>query len=103
MPVCVCSSVDVASLSDLVAPQALGTPVTWTASAAGGQAPYTYRFIVWDGVAWTDARAWGASNVFTWTPPVANPDYKVAVLVRSAWNTGANDMLEGLMRAALVP
>jgi hypothetical protein len=66
--------------------------VTWTASAAGGQAPYTYRFIVWDGVAWTDARAWDASNVFTWTPPVANPDYKVAVLVRSVWNTGPNEI-----------
>jgi len=66
--------------------------VTWTASAAGGQAPYTYRFIVWDGVAWTDARAWGASNVFTWTPAVGNPDYKVAVLVRSAWNTGPNEI-----------
>ena len=78
--------------SDLVAPQAAGTPVTWTASAAGGQAPYTYRFIVWDGVAWTDARAWGPSNVFTWTPAVANPDYKVAVLVRSAWNTGPNEI-----------
>jgi hypothetical protein len=78
--------------SNLVAPQAAGIPVTWTASAAGGQAPYTYRFIVWDGVVWTDARAWGASNVFTWTPAVANPDYKVAVLVRSAWNTGPNEI-----------
>jgi subtilisin family serine protease len=77
---------------NLVAPQSPGIPVTWTASAAGGQAPYTYRFIVWDGVAWTDARAWSASNVFTWTPPVANADYKVAVLVRSAWNTGPNEM-----------
>jgi hypothetical protein len=78
--------------SDLTAPQATGTPVTWTASAAGGQAPYTYRFIVWDGASWTDARAWGADNVFTWTPTAANADYKVAVLVRSAWNTGPNEI-----------
>jgi len=78
--------------SSLAAPQAAGTPVTWTASAAGGQAPYTYRFIVWDGVAWTDARAWGPSNMFTWTPMVGNADYKVAVLVRSAWNTGPNEI-----------
>ncbi|HET9271149.1 MAG TPA: S8 family serine peptidase [Vicinamibacterales bacterium] len=78
--------------SDLAAPQAAGTPVTWTASASGGQAPYTYRFIVWDGATWTEGRAWGASNVFTWTPPVANLSYKVAVLVRSAWNTGPNEI-----------
>lgn len=78
--------------SNLAAPQAVGTPVTWTASASGGQAPYTYRFIVWDGATWTDARAWGPSNVFTWTPAVANPYFKVAVLVRSAWNTGPNEI-----------
>ena len=78
--------------SDLASPQGAGTPVTWTASAAGGQAPYTYRFIVWDGAAWTEGRAWGASNVFTWTPAVVNPYFKVAVLVRSAWNTGPNEV-----------
>jgi hypothetical protein len=30
--------------------------------------------------------------VFTWTPGVADPDYKVAVLVRSAWNTGPSEI-----------
>jgi subtilisin family serine protease len=78
--------------SDLAEPQGVGTPVTWTASAAGGQAPYSYRFIVWNGVEWKDLRAWGTSNVFTWTPTVANASYKVSVLVRSAWNTGANEV-----------
>jgi len=78
--------------SNLAAPQVPGTAVTWTASAAGGQAPYQYRFLVWDGVAWGEARAWGTSNVFTWTPGVANPSYQVLVLVRSAWNSGANEL-----------
>jgi subtilisin family serine protease len=77
---------------NLVAPQVPGTTVTWTASATGGQAPYQYRFLVWGGSAWTEMRPWGASNVFTWTPAVATPEYKVAVLVRSAWNTGAADI-----------
>jgi len=76
----------------LVEPQAPGTAITWTALASGGQAPYTYRFILWDGAAWSDLRGWDASNAFTWTPTVANPDYKVAVLVRSAWNTGPNEI-----------
>ena len=77
---------------NLTAPQAPGTPVTWTASAAGGQAPYQYRFLVWGGSAWWEARAWDTSNVFTWTPSVASPDYKVLVLARSAWNSGANEV-----------
>jgi len=77
---------------NLVAPQAPGTSITWTASAAGGLAPYQYRFLVWGGSAWSEARAWDTSNVFTWTPSVASPDYKVAVLVRSAGNTGPNEI-----------
>jgi subtilisin family serine protease len=75
----------------VAAPRRLGTTVTWTASAAGGQAPYEYRFAIWDGTAWTVTRAWSASNTYAWTPSVANPDYKVLVQVRSAWNTGDSE------------
>jgi hypothetical protein len=75
--------------SNAVAPQNQGTTVTWTAYALGGEGPYQYQFAVWDGVAWTVTRPWGASNTYAWTPAVANPDYRVAVQARGAWNPGA--------------
>jgi subtilisin family serine protease len=77
---------------NLVAPQPPNTAVTWTATATGGLAPYQYRFLVWGGSAWSELRGWGSSNTLTWTPTVASPDYKIAVLVRGAWNTGANEI-----------
>ena len=66
--------------------------MTWTASAAGGQAPYQYQFVLWDGVVWRITRPWAASNSWTWTPTVVNADYRVAVQVRSAWNSGAGEL-----------
>jgi subtilisin family serine protease len=77
---------------NVAAPQNPGTTVTWTAAAAGGQAPYQYQFAVWDGVAWTITRPWATSNTYAWTPAVADPDYRVLVQVRSAWNAGAGEL-----------
>jgi hypothetical protein len=77
--------------SNVAAPQNPGTTVTWTASAAGGRAPYQYQFALWDGLAWQITRPWAASNTWAWTPAVANPDYRVVVQVRSAWNPGAGE------------
>jgi subtilisin family serine protease len=77
---------------NLVAPQAPGTPVTWTASAAGGLAPYQYRFLIWDGAVWNEGRAWGSSSTFVWTPSIANAGYKIAVLARGSWNTGTSEV-----------
>jgi hypothetical protein len=75
----------------VAAPQNLGATVTWTASAAGGQAPYQYQFALWDGLAWQITRPWAASSSWAWTPTAVNPDYRVVVQVRSAWNTGAGE------------
>ena len=77
---------------NLAAPQNLGATVMWTAAAAGGQAPYEYQFSVWDGVTWTVIRPWGAGTTWAWTPTAADPDYKVAVQVRSAWNDGVGEL-----------
>jgi len=78
---------------DKVAPQAPGTAMTFTATATGGQAPYTWRWYLWDGVTWTGLTAYSSSNTLTWTPAVANLNYQVQARVRSAWNTGTYEAL----------
>src|SRR6185503_370604 len=75
-----CPRPNVTSLTltpDVPAPRGLGTTVTWTAVAGGGQGPYQYRFYVWDGAAWTLTQDWSPSNTFAWTPSVANLAYRV--------------------------
>jgi len=89
--------------SSLAAPQSVGTTVTWTASAAGGQAPYEYQFTMWDGAVWRVMRPWAAGNTYAWTPTAADPDYKVVVQVRSAWNDGASEYAVGKVFPIVLP
>ena len=76
---------------DVASPRAPGTTVTWTATAAGGEAPYQYQWVVFDGTTWNDATPWQSTNTFAWTPVVASTAYQVAVRARSAWNSGARE------------
>jgi len=69
-----------------IAPQPRQTAITWTANAAGGVAPYQYKFLVWDGQSTIVHRGWSTSNTFTWTPTLTTPFYKVIVWVRSQGN-----------------
>ena len=78
--------------ADKPAPQAVGTPVTFTAQPAGGVAPYQYKWIVSNGNASTVAVNWTTSNRFTWTPTADSASYAITVWVRSAGN--AADVLE---------
>jgi hypothetical protein len=77
---------------NVAAPQAAGSTIVWTASATGGQAPYQYQFVVYDGTGWTITRPWAASNTYAWTPTVGDPDYQVIAQVRSAWNPGDREV-----------
>src|SRR5262244_2243398 len=56
-----------------------GTTVALTAIAAGGTAPYQFKWWLWDGATWTVLQDWSASNTFAWTPSTSNPSYAVAV------------------------
>lgn len=84
------SSVELSA--DRTAPQPPGTTITWTASAAGGQAPYQYQWVVYDGSAWTAVTGWSTSNAFAWTPTTTFAGYQVAARVRSAWNSGTREL-----------
>jgi len=84
------SGVPVSTITVLTAdlgPQLPGTPVTVTASAAGGTAPYQFKWWLWDGATWTVLEDWSAGNTFAWTPSTSNPNLAVGVWVRSAGNT----------------
>jgi hypothetical protein len=84
------SSVSVAA--DKASPQRPSTTITWTAAAAGGQAPYQYQWAIFDGAVWTTVRDWSTSSTFSWTPATANGAYVVAVRARSAWNSGTREL-----------
>jgi hypothetical protein len=78
---------DVTLQADKTAPQTANTSITFTASPIGGVAPYQYKWSVFDGASWTVAADWTPNNRVTWTPAVANANYRVSVAVRSAGNT----------------
>jgi hypothetical protein len=65
----------------------VGRSITFTATAAGGVAPYQYKWWVWNGSTWTVARNWGTGNTLAWTP-TAPGDYQLQVWVRSAGTSG---------------
>jgi hypothetical protein len=82
--------VPVSTLTGLTAelgPALAGTTVTFTATAAGGTAPYEFKWWLWDGATWTVLEDWSTGNTFAWTPSTPNPNSAVGVWVRSAGKT----------------
>ena len=80
----------VSTLTGLTAdlgPHLPGATVTFTATAAGGTAPYQFKWWLWDGATWTMLEGWSTDNTFAWTPSTPNPNFAVGVWVRSAGNT----------------
>jgi len=73
--------------ANLTAPQGIGTPVTFTATATNGTAPYSYKWWLFDGANWTILQGWSSSNTYTWTPAVANSAFRVGVWVRNSGST----------------
>lgn len=69
---------------DRAAPQRAGTPISWTATATGGTQPYSYRWSLFDGSAWSTLRDWTTNATYEWTPTLPNASYVVRVSVRSS-------------------
>ncbi len=79
--------------SDKPSPQPLGSDVTWTAQASGGDAPREFRYEYREGSgSWTEGRAWGSGTSWTWTPAHAG-SWEIRVSARSAGAAAAESTL----------
>jgi N-acetylmuramoyl-L-alanine amidase len=78
------------SLTSLTAnapsPQTAGTTVTFSAAAAGGSAPYQYKWRVSidGGTSYSTAQDWSGTSSFAWTPGSAIGDARVTVWARNS-------------------
>jgi putative Ig domain-containing protein/glucodextranase-like protein len=76
------SQITVTSLtSNLASPQAPGTTVRFTATAAGGTAPYQFKWWVLSNGVWNIAQNWSTSATLNWQP-ASSGTYTVAVWAR---------------------
>jgi len=74
----------ITGLTSNVANPRVGNSVRFTATAAGGSAPYQYKWWVFDGTTWTMVRDWTTSSSFTWQPTIANANARVGVWLRDS-------------------
>ena len=68
--------------SNLASPQAAGSTVIFSAVAAGGGAPYQFKWWVFDGTAWQVGQNWSTNATFNWRPTKGGT-YMVAVWARN--------------------
>jgi hypothetical protein len=83
------SAVTLTSLTaNVAAPQPPGSTVTLNAGAAGGTAPYQFKWWFWNGSSWVLLKDWSTNNTFVWTTPsTPNPNYAVGVWARGSGET----------------
>jgi hypothetical protein len=75
--------------ADRVGILSTNTPITLTASATGGTAPYKYCWWLHDGTSWQMLHDWTTSPTLIWTPSAPNPNYVVTVWIKDANSTAA--------------
>jgi hypothetical protein len=79
-----------------------GTPVVWSAAAAGGIAPLQYQFWVFNAATgWVIAQPYSAASSFTWRPLLPG-NYAIQVWARSAgsWQRYESYASSGTVRVA---
>lgn len=79
----------------------VGTPVTITASATGGVAPYQYKWWLYNGQQWVLLNNWTTSSTITWTPTARGSEYRIGVWIRSGNNSAdsyENDASNGTLQ-----
>jgi hypothetical protein len=74
-------------VANLPSPQPAGATITFSAIAAGGTAPYQYKWWISNGTTSTLGRDWSTSNTFAWTPSAPSPTYTITVWARNASST----------------
>jgi hypothetical protein len=88
MPFVITASASQITLTSMTAsplsPQTLGTPVAFTATAAGGSSSYQYKWLISDGTTTSVGQAWSSTSTFSWNPAAAGSNYTVTVWVRAA-------------------
>jgi VCBS repeat-containing protein len=71
--------------ANISSPQVVGTSVTFSAAAAGGNTPLQFKWSVHDGTDWRVQQDWNTDNTFVFAPTQAAP-YLIALWGRSAGN-----------------
>jgi hypothetical protein len=78
--------------ADRPAPQQVGTTLTFTVTAAGGDGAYEYQWRVFNGTIWVTKATWNPSNTLVWTPTTPLSTYQVRAVVRSGGKTVISTM-----------
>ncbi len=68
--------------ANLVSPQFVGTPITFTAAAAGGVSPLQFKWWVFDGHVWRVEKDWDTSGTFVFNP-TTHAAYVIGLWARS--------------------
>jgi len=79
----------VALATNLTSPQPVSSTILWTATPTGGAGDallFKWSISSDDGVTWTAAGPWSASNQLSWTATAVNSKYRVTVWVKHATN-----------------
>jgi hypothetical protein len=69
-----------------ISPQFVGTPITFTAAAAGGVSPLQFKWWVFDGLVWRVEKDWDTSNTFLFNP-TTHAAYVIGLWARSSGNS----------------